>query len=80
MLLLSSHSAKHVIIDVYWFSTKLQGGEVFGVLEKKHNNVFGRFAKLFKVGFCRATLIENVFRICIFGSIFLYFSSYWPMT
>ena len=35
VLLLSSHSAKHVVVDVYWFSTKLDGGAVVGVLEKK---------------------------------------------
>ena len=33
VLLLSSHSAKHVVIDVYWFSTKPDGGAVVGVLK-----------------------------------------------
>ena len=34
VLLLSPHSAKHVVFDVYLFSTTLHGGAVVVVLEK----------------------------------------------
>ena len=59
MLLLSSHSAKNVVIDVYWFSTKLDGGAVVDVLDIKHNNLFGRFSNLFTRFFAKLHWVKT---------------------
>ena len=75
VLLLSSHSAKYVVVDVNWFSTRLDGDAVIGVLEK---NMIVCLVDL--LSYLQLFLLRHIGRKRIgylnFWSIFLYFSTY----
>ena len=59
--LLSSHSAKRVVIDVYWVSTKLDCGAVVGELEK---TVLMCLIYYLTLRFSRATLEHHYLSHC----------------
>lgn len=72
VLLLSSHSAKSFVADVYWASAK---SLVAGDLRKKHSDVFNSFATLLYTSFLSNYIGKKLYfsfylaRICVCGAI-----------